>query len=441
MDDVVIRAEGLSKRYRIRSRQARYRTLREAILEVATAPARWLRTARRGSAVTDGGDDEIWALEDVSFEVRQGEAIGIIGRNGAGKSTLLKVLSRITEPTRGRVRVAGRVGSLLEIGTGFHNELTGRENIFLNGAILGMRRSEIQRRFDEIVAFAEVEKFLDTAVKHYSSGMYMRLAFAVAAYLDPEILLVDEVLAVGDIEFQKKCLGRMGDIAHTGRTVLFVSHNMASIANLCSRALLLERGRLVAEGPAQGVVQQYLEMARSAEGEVRWADPSTAPGDDIVRLHSVGVLQDEAVGPVPDVDIAREVIIEISYWCLREGSALYSAIWLRDKMGAFVLSSSNHAGVSSLEDPWSGRPHPVGLYRSQCRIPGNFLNDGLYTITAILGRGSSDTRVLQDYALSFVVHDSGEMRKQYFGEWIGAVRPKLAWQTARADTSVCEEDG
>ena len=253
MTDVAIRAEGLSKRYRIGGARAG-RTLRETLSAAARAPF------RRGARALR---ETIWALKDVSFEIAPGEVVGVIGRNGAGKSTLLKILSRITEPTAGRAEVHGRVGSLLEVGTGFHNELTGRENIFLNGAILGMRKAEIARKFDEIVAFAEVERFIDTPVKHYSTGMYLRLAFAVAAHLEPEILLVDEVLAVGDAAFQKKCLGKMGDIAQQGRTVLFVSHNLSAILELCSRAVLVDGGRVSFDGSPGQAVGRYLERGEA----------------------------------------------------------------------------------------------------------------------------------------------------------------------------------
>jgi lipopolysaccharide transport system ATP-binding protein len=256
MNEVVIRAENLGKCYRIGERE-RYQTLRDVLARAASAPARLFRP--RESQPPNGGPTYIWALKDVSFEVRQGEVVGIIGRNGAGKSTLLKILARITKPTRGFAEVAGRLGTLLEVGTGFHPELTGRENTYLNGAILGMSRKEIDRKFDEIVAFAGVEKFIDTPVKHYSSGMQVRLAFSVAAHLEPEILLVDEVLAVGDAGFQAKCLDRMGSAARSGRTALFVSHNMTAVLNLCSRAYLLEEGNVAAEGNAFEVVRQYME--------------------------------------------------------------------------------------------------------------------------------------------------------------------------------------
>jgi lipopolysaccharide transport system ATP-binding protein len=262
MSEVVIRTDLLGKRYRLGA-SARYRTLRDRINGLAAAPWRAL-CRKRVVAPPERGDGTFWALENISFEARRGEVVGIIGRNGAGKSTLLKILSRITEPTAGAADLCGRVGSLLEVGTGFHPELSGRENIFLNGAILGMRRVEIARKLDAIVAFAEVDRFLDTPVKHYSSGMYTRLGFAVAAHLEPEILIVDEVLAVGDVEFQKKVLGKMSEIACAGRTVLFVSHNMHAINALCSRGLVLHRGHLVFDGEASAAVARYLQLGRAA---------------------------------------------------------------------------------------------------------------------------------------------------------------------------------
>jgi lipopolysaccharide transport system ATP-binding protein len=256
MSELAIRVEHLGKQYRLGGQQERYSTFREALVNAANAPLRWLKGERRVE------QNSFWALDDVSFEVKHGDAVGIIGRNGAGKSTLLKILSRITSPTRGRVDIYGRVGSLLEVGTGFHPELTGRENIFLNGAILGMSRVEISRKFEEIVDFSGVEKFLDTPVKHYSSGMYVRLAFAVAAHLEPEILLVDEVLAVGDAEFQKKCLGKMGDVAHEGRTVLFVSHNMGAIGYLCNKAIYFHNGVLINAGITQDILSEYISGSK-----------------------------------------------------------------------------------------------------------------------------------------------------------------------------------
>jgi len=432
MSDIVIKVENLGKRYIIghQAENGGYVTFRDVLRQKARGFWHKTKDLVQGKPIILGDTlEEVWALKDVSFEIQRGQAVGIIGRNGAGKSTLLKILSRITEPSAGRVMIKGRVASLLEVGTGFHPELTGRENVYLNGAILGMARAEIKRKFDEIVAFAEVEKFLDTPVKRYSSGMYVRLAFAVAAHLEPEILVVDEVLAVGDAEFQKKCLGKMGDIGREGRTVLLVSHNMPSIVNLCKRAILLDAGKMVTDGQAAEVVQHYLATARSAGGEVVWPDPAQAPGNDIVRLHAVRILQDGIDMPTADVDISKEVLIQITYWNLREGVLLYPAIWLRDQMGTVVLSSSNAKSISLTEDAWNGRPHPIGVFQSVCRIPDNFLNEGSYSVTAILGKGISDTQVLEDYVLSFHVHDTGEMRKEYYGSWIGTVRPRLAWHT------------
>jgi lipopolysaccharide transport system ATP-binding protein len=290
----IIRVENLGKQYRLGGPQEPYLTLRESLADVARAP--WRRWRARGADAP-----QVWALRDVDFEVAAGEVVGVIGRNGAGKSTLLKVLSRITEPTRGRVELYGRVGSLLEVGTGFHPELTGRENIYLNGAILGMRRQEIARVFDDIVAFAEVEQFIDTPVKRYSSGMYLRLAFAVAAHLEPEILLVDEVLAVGDAQFQKKCLGKIGEVAQGGRTVLFVSHNMAAVQSLCGKALLLTRGQVAQFGAVKEVVSGYMREAdtgdapelfarakRSGSGEVRFLDVKITPQENPAQPPSSG---------------------------------------------------------------------------------------------------------------------------------------------------------
>lgn len=426
MPDIVIRCENLGKLYRIGENRERYRTLRDSIARAFTAP---LKRFQKKDAADSTGKSTVWALRNVSFEVKRGEILGVIGRNGAGKSTLLKILTRITDPTEGCAEVRGRVASLLEVGTGFHPELTGRENIYLNGTILGLKRYELNKKFDEIVAFAEVEKFIETPVKFYSSGMYARLAFAVAAHLEPEILLIDEVLAVGDFEFQRRCFGRMGDISREGRTVLVVSHNMPVIINLCKRAIFLNQGEIASDGPATGVIQSYLSLARRAGREVVWKNFREAPGNDIVRLHAVRIFQEGIEGPTADVDISKRVTIQIQYWNLKEGACLYSAIWLRDQMGTPVLSSGTAPSVSLTEDRWYGRPHPIGLFESVCQIPGNFLNEGLYSVAAIVGKGVSDTQVLQDYALSFQVHDTGDMRNEFYGGWIGTVRPRLAWQT------------
>jgi lipopolysaccharide transport system ATP-binding protein len=292
MSDVAIRAENLSKQYRIGGPQAPYKTIRESITDALAAPLRWLKNPK--SETRNSKHETIWALKDISFEVKRGEVIGIIGRNGAGKTTLLKILSRVTEPTTGRAEIYGRVGSLLEVGTGFHPELTGRENIYLNGAILGMQRAEIERKFDEIVAFAEIEKFLDTPVKHYSSGMYVRLAFAVAAHLEPEILLVDEVLAVGDVAFQKKCLGKMGDVVKVGRTVLFVSHNMVAVRNLCAQCIWIDGGQIQHIGPTAEVIHAYLDQAEAInfQGEIDLRNWPNRYGSGEARILSARLLDE-----------------------------------------------------------------------------------------------------------------------------------------------------
>jgi len=282
MADFAIRAVGLSKQYRIGQLLRRHDTLRDQISSAAKALVH--------GDLKRTPPEMIWALEDVSFEIDQGEIVGIIGRNGAGKTTLLRLLSRISEPTAGYADVRGRLRSLLEVGTGFHGELTGRENIYLNGAILGMRRTEVNRKFDEIVEFSGVEKFLDTPVKRYSSGMYVRLAFAVAAHLEPEILIVDEVLAVGDAAFQKRCLGKMETIGRSGRTVVFVSHSMPTVTRLCSRAILLDGGHVVADGPTESIVARYLQADLGTTARREWPEPGSRPGDDVARLRSVTVV-------------------------------------------------------------------------------------------------------------------------------------------------------
>jgi lipopolysaccharide transport system ATP-binding protein len=347
MSEVAIAVEGLGKRYRIGASRAPYRTLRETIIDAAASPVRRVAAVLRGEAASTRSS-YIWALKDVSFEVRQGEAVGIIGRNGAGKSTLLKVLSRITKPTEGRAKVSGRVGSLLEVGTGFHPELTGRENIYLNGAILGMRRAEILRKFDEIVAFSEIEEFLDTPVKHYSSGMYVRLAFAVAAHLEPEILVVDEVLAVGDASFQKKCLGKMGDVSRGGRTVLFVSHNMSAVATLCNRCLLIHKGNLSRDGTPSEVTSYYQtelyplaedvtdlrNLERYGSGRARFTSLRLQPldrnGAVQGRLVSGGDLRVElnivAHTPIRGANVAFTVYDGMGYRLIDVNTALHSEL-------------------------------------------------------------------------------------------------------------------
>jgi lipopolysaccharide transport system ATP-binding protein len=426
----IVRANNLSKQYSLGLREAAYGSLRESITAAVGAPLRLLRGRNsKRSAET------IWALRDVGFEIEPGEVVGIIGRNGAGKSTLLKVLSRITEPTTGRIELYGRVGSLLEVGTGFHPELTGSENIYLNGAILGMRKFEIKRRFDEIVAFAELEKFLDTPVKRYSSGMYMRLAFAVAAHLEPEILLVDEVLAVGDADFQKKCLGKMKEVAEHGRTVLFVSHNMTAINQLCPRCLLLADGKVALDGKTSDVVSTYLQTG-SGGAETVWEDPRRAPGNDNIKLHAVRVKSQGTVKS--EVDIDKEVAVEVEFWNRREGKRnLCVNIYLLDSNGTVVLSTGNTPAANSLPDEWFDKPYPEGLFRAVCTFPANFLNEGLYYITVyVVTLGPLAIEVDAPHVLSFRVFDTGVMREPGGGGgWAGVIRVRLPWRTALLKTT------
>lgn len=352
MIDLAIRVEGLGKQYRLAGPRERYSTLRDQIGKW-TFPRGLLRRARRAEE-----RPPFWALKDVSFEVKPGEVLGIIGRNGAGKSTLLKLLSRITEPTEGEADIHGRVGSLLEVGTGFHPELTGRENVFLNGAILGMRRSEITRKFDEIVAFAEVEKFIDTPVKHYSSGMYMRLAFAVAANLEPEILIVDEVLAVGDVQFQRKCLGKMGDVAKSGRTVVFVSHNMHAVNLLCTRGIVLHGGRVIFEGPSSASVSRYLDLARVGTGLLDVTRAPSRAGTGEWRFTEVAPTK-----PVFDPDEPKEFTFRVAPTRPDAGAVYLSGVLVNEEgtaltqfdsrlTGLWILGSGPAGGWLTIADPW-----------------------------------------------------------------------------------------
>jgi lipopolysaccharide transport system ATP-binding protein len=350
MSDIAIRVTNLSKLYRIGVAERQPQSLGVLARGLFSSPFAYLQRMLRPPTE----QETLWALRDVSFEVKRGEVVGIIGRNGAGKSTLLKILSRITEPTEGRAEIHGRVGSLLEVGTGFHPELTGRENIYLNGAILGMKRAEIDRKFDEIVAFAEIERFLDTPVKRYSSGMYVRLAFAVAAHLEPEILLVDEVLAVGDASFQKKCLNKMQDVGQEGRTVLFVSHNMPAITRLCPRTVLLENGKVVQDGPSQRAISIYLESGHGTTAIREWTDLSKAPGNKVVRLCAVRIRKED--GQITDsVDIRRPVRIEMEYEVLEPGYVLVPNYHLTNEEGVHVFATADlYNGRQKLDREMAG---------------------------------------------------------------------------------------
>jgi len=377
MDDIAIRVEGIGKKYRI-GKIEKYKTLRDTLASTFAAPLQKAGRLLRGER-TDAAelDQTIWALEHVSFEVKRGEVIGVIGGNGAGKSTLLKILSRIVEPTVGFAEIHGRIGSLLEVGTGFHPELTGRENIYLNGAILGMKRADIVRKFDEIVAFSEVERFIDTPVKHYSSGMYLRLAFAVAAHLEPEILLVDEVLAVGDAGFQKKCLGKMGNVAKEGRTVLFVSHNMGAITQLCGTAMQLEKGRLKRVGPSAEVVTAYLSSSIGTEVKSSWSNESLESNHAEVQFKSVRLLSiDEQ--PQSIVNFNESLLIEIAYDVKVPIRNLAVTVHLYDSMNNFVFESMD----TDLPE-WKGIVRDPDLYLATAKIPPYLLKPGRYYVSIV----------------------------------------------------------
>jgi lipopolysaccharide transport system ATP-binding protein len=418
-------AAGLGKQYQLDGFERV--TFREAIVDGAKAPLRWLRGQRRRRP------EPFWALRDVSFEVQLGEAVGIIGRNGAGKSTLLKILSRITAPSTGEVRLRGKVASLLEVGTGFHGELSGRENIFLNGAIMGMTRAEVRARFDEIVAFAEVERFLDTPVKRYSSGMYVRLAFAVAAHLQPDILIVDEVLAVGDAAFQKKCLGKMQTVASGGRTVLFVSHNMAAVSRLCSRGILLSHGGVTADGPVSKVVAAYIGgTLGEAPASIDFERQAKAPGNEDVRLLAARLVSDGLRGI--ELDIRRPLTIEVEFEVLRDRYPLHPNLHLYNAEGQCVFITSD------AYQPENQQPRSPGRYRSRVAIPGNFLSEGMCSLdVAVSTMDPLIVHIWERGLLTFHVVDPGEggsVRGNYAGEYPGAVRPMLPWTTERLDGEV-----
>jgi len=428
MSDTIISIENLSKTYRL------------GVIGTGTFVGdlnRWWALKRgRPDPYAKIGDVEhnnrngetIWALNDVNFQLQRGEAIGIIGRNGAGKSTLLKILSQVTAPSSGVVKVKGRIASLLEVGTGFHPELTGRENIFLNGAILGMDRSEVRRKFEEIVDFSGVEKFIDTPVKRYSSGMYVRLAFAVAAHLDPDILVVDEVLAVGDAEFQKKCLGKMSDVASGGRTVLFVSHNMAAIIRLCSRAILLDAGRLVADGPSTEVTAKYLGSSGEAGGARSWG-LENAPGTDDLRLVSVKLLREDEK-PVSVVDVRNRLTLRMEYF-VKKPNLKFRCVFGFHTQGVYAFASIEPTEVVRSEE---------GLYYSSVTIPPHLLSEGEYLVEVSIfsSSGGKIRYVLLPEALSFQVYDSmtGELssRGDYAQNFGGVVRPLLNWENGLVET-------
>jgi lipopolysaccharide transport system ATP-binding protein len=415
-----IKAEGLSKEYRLGAARAPYGSIRETLSDLARLPLR----AFARSGASEAPARTVWALRDVSFEIAPGDAVGIIGRNGAGKSTLLKVLSRITEPTRGRVEIRGRVVSLLEVGTGFHGELTGRENVFLNGAILGMTRRETRARFDEIVGFAEMEKFIDTPVKHYSSGMHMRLAFSVAAHLRSDILLVDEVLAVGDIAFQRKCLSVMGEVARSGRTLLFVSHNMALVGRTCSRAILLSEGAVAARGDIQAVVNQYLAAHESQEGERRF------PPDDGKAVHIASVrLTTEGREPASTFDLGGPIAVALDYEVREVVPSGLVGVRIATLEGVPVFTSCHLDTVDRSGPPLALQP---GRFVGRVVIPARLLAPGSYTLTVAVIDEQMRVIDIHEDTLIFEVVDMGGGRWRERDTRRGVINLDLPWEIERA---------
>ncbi len=413
MSRPVIEVRGVSKHYDLGGIGAG--SLREEL-------SRWWGKVRGQEVTTHSrhghaaGETSFWALRDVSFDIQPGEVVGLIGRNGAGKSTLLKILSRITQQTSGEITLRGRVASLLEVGTGFHPDLTGRENIYLNGAILGMRKAEIKAKLDEIVDFAEVERFIDTPVKRYSSGMYVKLAFAVAAHLEPEILIVDEVLAVGDMQFQKKCLGKMQSVsANEGRTVLFVSHNLGVVANLCQRVILMHQGTRIADGRPGPVISEYIGAGGAAEGEVSWVGDRRASNGQIAIRGARTLVAGKVTSDVP---IDQPVQLELDVEVLQPIEDLTSSIHLFDKQGTWVLCSGTKAQTLG-----------PGRYVHRYHFPANFLNDGRYWFNVMLVRSANHVEVSIPDAISFFVHETGTGREEYGGTINGCVRPQLLVET------------
>ncbi len=444
MKNIAIKVENISKCYRIWSKENVHDTLFDAIFAFFKNPLSNYRKYRSlykfddfdlNTRVQSDSDpsDIIWALKNISFAVKKGEVVGIIGSNGAGKSTLLKILSRITHPTRGRAEIRGRVSSLLEVGTGFHQELSGRENVYLNGTILGMTKKEIDHRFDEIVDFSGIEKFIDTPVKRYSSGMKVRLAFSVAAHLEPEILIVDEVLAVGDARFQKKCLDKMQDVGEKGRTVLFVSHNMHAVSHLCTRVVLLEEGKTRMDDSPHKVIASYLNWESGTTAAREWKDSANLPGGDVARLYAVRVRTGD--GRIAEaLDIRNPVTIEMEYEVLKPGHILMCHFHFDNNQGVRIFD------VHDNDPEWRRRVRPPGHYISSVYIPGNFLTEGLHYVHAgiITLEPLKTTQCWVRDAVAFQVIDSVEgdsARGDWTGEMQGVVRPLLNWTSRLTSTS------
>lgn len=399
----VLEIENVSKKYVLNQKNKSNDDLRDSI-------SRWSRNLFKKEK--DNQKEEFWALRDINLEIKQGDRLGLIGANGAGKSTLLKVLSQITEPTTGRVKVKGRMASLLEVGTGFHPELTGRENIFLNGAILGMQKAEINRHFDAIVEFAGISKFLDTPVKRYSSGMYVRLGFAIAAHLEPEILVVDEVLAVGDADFQKKSIGKMRDVSKSGRTLIFVSHNLTAVQGLCNKGAYLKGGELIKTGHIDEVVNEYVKNVSKFNLLQKWDKPELGPGNDFVRIKSISLIPTQEIEQTK-FNTTTEFTVSIEYWNLMDTAELNVSIFLYSMIGECVFNLGDDA-----------QHFKKGIVKSVCKIPGDFLNDGSYYISVMIVKDRLAPVYFFEDALAFDIQDHRE-GTDWYGKWPGAVRPKM----------------
>ena len=439
MSDTVIKVEQLSKKYKIAGLKNHHDMLRDLLVHKITSLFGRNGTSSHASGVvavashfpaTDRRNrepDYIWALDDVSLQIERGEVVGFIGFNGAGKSTLLKILSRITEPTKGRVQICGRIGTLLEVGAGFHSELTGRENVYLSGAVLGMKKREIDLKFDEIVAFAGVERFMDTPVKRYSSGMYVRLAFAVAAHLDPDVLIVDEVLAVGDAAFRLKCLDKMEQIRKQGRTILFVSHNLDALTRICERVFLLDAGKLVMSGSPREVLPEYLATVHNVNAEKTWDNLDAAPGNNVVRLRRVMVCTEDGL-TVSAQDIRLPVGIEAEYDVIEPGHVIVPNYHFFNDEGLELFV------VLDVSSEWKRLPRPVGRYTSTAWIPGNFLAEGRVTVDIAVNSLSPSTQVhvVKRHAVGFQVidtHEGNSARGDFKGTIPGVIRPIVRWST------------
>ena len=423
---IAISVKDLGKQYRIGAAQTKFKygMLREVLVDAAMTPVRIYKALTGKAARGTTNSESFWALKDISFDVEEGKVLGIVGRNGAGKSTLLKILSRVTEPTTGAVSVRGRVGSLLEVGTGFHPELTGRENIYMNGAILGMKRAEIDSKFDEIVDFSEVSQFIDTPVKRYSSGMYLRLAFGVAAHLEPEILVVDEVLAVGDAEFQRKCLGKMGDVAQQGRTVLFVSHNMSAIMRLTQEAIVLNKGQLLMRAPTQEAVDFYLSSGQAQAGERLW-DAEDVPASS-APFRPISLKVKNRSGKVIDtVRSIEPVTVEFEYQLDAPITGLRIGFYLSTMRGEYVLTSFD-TDAPELFEKFDSRKS--GRYVSRAEIPADIFNEGRYSLGVNASSFGVRRYFMDENALAFNVDISGAPGTQWPEPRVGPVRPRLSWK-------------